>query len=82
MRIESKSPTSSMKTIVVTLALLIGGARLAYDEYWMYVLTLQVKADTAFIKTMDTRCETQGAVVLRSAGADLKEDRKAVSNDE
>ena len=56
MRLQSESPSSSLKTIIVTLVILIGGARLVYDEYWMSVLTLQVKADTAFIEAMGKRC--------------------------
>jgi hypothetical protein len=36
--------------------LVIGAARLVYVEYWLQVMTIQVRADTAFERNMAARC--------------------------
>jgi len=43
------------RAAIVVLAL-CGAARLAYDEFWLRELILQVRADTAFDADMSKRC--------------------------
>lgn len=38
------------------ILLLLGLARLAYDEYWLRELMLQVRADTAFERDLAGLC--------------------------